>query len=1117
MHHRATRNPDSFPPGPHAGPARSILIADRDLPDVDGLLDGLKGGVELRFLDNGEKPVNALRRALGEAGVKAVHLLGHGAPGRMIFPSGVLNAASLMEIPAGTGRGVEVLLYGCRTGAGAPGRALLDAVARRTGAPVRAATHRVGSGAKGGSWRLDARRGRPVEAVAFSEAATARYPHLLDSDPYATVNALTTSDTSPTLTGTVGNQGALALYVSVNGTDYRVTPTGSTWSLDLPDGIIGPDRLQVDVIVSLFDEMDGIWIEADRKHLRYDATPAYVTLTSPTLTNDATPTLSGYTEYNSTVTVTVGGATYSLFVPGSPLAPDLPWSLDLGSATPSSGTLSLDTNGPNTITLQAVDEAGNTSPIETVTLTIDTTPPSVSIGTVAEDDRINGAEDDDAVIVSGATVGAEAGRAVTVRVGSVVATGTVGIDGAWTASLLSADLAGLSEGTLTITADVSDAASNAATQASRSVLYDRTAPATTVGGIALSSDTGSLTDDFVTATALQTVTASLSSALQTSEALYGSTDGGTTWTDISAFVTDTAVNWTGVTLSGGSSLRFRVSDTAGNHAPVAIQDYRLDDAAPTLDAAASRVSGATLTLTFSEAVFLPADPAAKTAGMSVTVAGQVVAITDVAGSGSQTLTLTLATPTTAGQAASFLYDPAATDSGLNDLAGNEAAAISAAVPNLLPSPPPPPPPPPPSDGGSSTTTIGGVPVTSVRATNADGSITQTLSVPTTATGAAPVIPLVSSGGASLTAQLPAGFGLQVTGPAAPQSADAARASLKRQLETLAAGAAGADDLAGESSGFLSSLPTTGAVLVQTLTPTVTGNATPGAPLVISGSTTVGGTPTALLIDTRNLPPGIVLQLQNVEFAAVLGNIQVTGGDGSQNVWGDGGTQYIVLGADDDTLHGGGGDDYVGSLTGSDVLYGDAGNDTVSGGEDNDTLYGNTGTDLLHGGRGNDELHGGKDGDVLFGDLGNDVLLGELGADSLQGGVGDDWLNGNQENDTVRGGQGNDVVRGGKGNDLVFGDLGDDQVWGDYGDDTLIGGAGADIFWIRSGDGHDVVIDFNAAEGDRIGLTAGLTYTLAANSAGEAVIIFSNDDDITLIGVRRDQVQSSWLLTGQTVG
>ncbi|MFA7505003.1 MAG: Ig-like domain-containing protein [Burkholderiaceae bacterium] len=56
--------------------------------------------------------------------------------------------------------------------------------------------------------------------------------------------------------------------------------------------------------------------------------------------------------------------------------------------------------------------------------------------------------------------------------------------------------------------------------------------------------------------------------------------------------------------------------------------------------------------------------------------------------------------------------------------------------------------------------------------------------------------------------------------------------------------------------------------------------------------------------------------------------------------------------------------------------------------------------------------------------------------------------------------GNDTLDGGAGNDLLF---------GQGGDDTLIGGAGADtfVFSMRTDNGNDTIMDFNAAEGDRI--------------------------------------------------
>ena len=123
------------------------------------------------------------------------------------------------------------------------------------------------------------------------------------------------------------------------------------------------------------------------------------------------------------------------------------------------------------------------------------------------------------------------------------------------------------------------------------------------------------------------------------------------------------------------------------------------------------------------------------------------------------------------------------------------------------------------------------------------------------------------------------------------------------------------------------------------------------PITIQGAQSTGGGSTAnpnhqeaLVVDTTNLPSGSVIYFNNVEFAIVIGVVRLMGGDGKNFVIGDNAAQWIVLGADDDTLYGGGGDDVIGSYGGNDVLFGDAGNDTLSGGIGNDTLDGGTGTD-----------------------------------------------------------------------------------------------------------------------------------------------------------------------------
>ncbi|MCK9284445.1 MAG: cadherin domain-containing protein [Rhodocyclaceae bacterium] len=121
-----------------------------------------------------------------------------------------------------------------------------------------------------------------------------------------------------------------------------------------------------------------------------------------------------------------------------------------------------------------------------------------------------------------------------------------------------------------------------------------TAIGVNIGGIALSADTGAA-GDFITQTAAQTITATLDAAL--SGKLWGSVDGGTTWTDISSFVSGTALTWTGVTLVNGDNLiKFAVTAgtvtnftgaTADVVGKVSAQSYAVDTTAPTFTSTTS--------------------------------------------------------------------------------------------------------------------------------------------------------------------------------------------------------------------------------------------------------------------------------------------------------------------------------------------------------------------------------------------------------------------------------------------------------------------------------------------------------------------------------------------------
>ncbi|ABF61900.1 Hypothetical protein yeeJ (plasmid) [Ruegeria sp. TM1040] len=128
--------------------------------------------------------------------------------------------------------------------------------------------------------------------------------------------------------------------------------------------------------------------------------------------------------------------------------------------------------------------------------------------------------------------------------------------------------------------------------------------------------------------------------------------------------------------------------------------------------------------------------------------------------------------------------------------------------------------------------------------------------------------------------------------------------------------------------------------------TLTTNTTsaPSEPIRITGRE--GDSTEVMVIDGSQLPVGAVLDLDNIEFAIIVGDVTVRSGAGTNVVYAGSGAQNIVLGADDDHLNGGDGDDTIGSEGGDDRLFGDAGNDT---------LFGGPGANVMHGGLGMDTI------------------------------------------------------------------------------------------------------------------------------------------------------------------
>ena len=193
-----------------------------------------------------------------------------------------------------------------------------------------------------------------------------------------------------------------------------------------------------------------------------------------------------------------------------------------------------------------------------------------------------------------------------------------------------------------------------------------------------------------------------------------------------------------------------------------------------------------------------------------------------------------------------------------------------------------------------------------------------------------------------------------------------------------------------------------------------------------------------------------------------------------------------------------------------VIIGTAGNDVLTGTSGSDKIQGLLGDDTILGGDGSDIIYGNQGADQIYGNLGQDTGFAGQGNDTVYGGQGNDVVYGNFDNDIVYGNFGNDFVFGGQGADRLFGGQGNDTINGNLGNDTLFGNLGADRFVFGQGAGADVVMDFSAAQGDRLDVQ-GQTHVTGTAADGWALITLSGGGTIEMFALTAPQISDSFFI------
>ncbi|EPA9093813.1 Ig-like domain-containing protein [Enterobacter hormaechei] len=369
--------------------------------------------------------------------------------------------------------------------------------------------------------------------------------------------------TGQTISGTVVNaEAGNTVTVSVGGHNYTATVQSDlTWSVSVPESVLtalGNGDLTVTASVTNGVGNSGsgerdITIDANLPGLRVDTVAGDDVINS--IEHGQNLIITGSSDgltAGTALTVTVNGKTYAATV----LA-DGTWS----AAIPSADVSAL-AAGTVTVNVEGQSSAGNPVTINH-DVTVDLANVAISIDAIASDDVINAAERGADLVLSGTTANVEENQTVTITFGGKSYTATVDAEGKWTATVPSADLAGLKDGDASVQVSVTNVNGNSAS-AGREYSVDATAPSVTINTIA--------TDDILNASEAQSDLAiSGTSTAEAGQTVTVSLNGKDYTTTVSADGSWTlnvpAADLAGLT-DGSVTVTASVSDKAGNPASV---------------------------------------------------------------------------------------------------------------------------------------------------------------------------------------------------------------------------------------------------------------------------------------------------------------------------------------------------------------------------------------------------------------------------------------------------------------------------------------------------------------------------------------------------------------------
>ena len=183
--------------------AKTRVFIDSRVNDQERLISQFISGTEFSVVDASRNGIEQILGVLStQSGYDSIQIISHGISGSITIGSTVLNSSNLdfyaqelSLIGNAMNDNGDLLLYGCKVGAGENGQQFIQTLSQLTGADVAASDDLTGGASTGGDWKLEVTTGLIESAIPLSYAALEQYAHTLSGNSYPLIPDTNPADT----------------------------------------------------------------------------------------------------------------------------------------------------------------------------------------------------------------------------------------------------------------------------------------------------------------------------------------------------------------------------------------------------------------------------------------------------------------------------------------------------------------------------------------------------------------------------------------------------------------------------------------------------------------------------------------------------------------------------------------------------------------------------------------------------------------------------------------------------------------------------------------------------------------------------------------------------------